>query len=286
MPIPHPSFLYRENSRPPKVPLPLEARKMHVCSSSLPCTKPDSNTHLSDEVGPWVVLNPDEVDTLIPEAYPSRYDILNEGRGARTGAEQVMNLYVRPLVREGGKLQGWRPRTEGYRGESHCFNIVFLRTKTYGCTIDAKAPAWTSESEMAPPQPSLRWEWRPELEMPERPEPGSATLQPRPRRNDAPETTPTRDGSLETQSPAENSTSDDDFGYVLIPRTAHTEQRAGRQMESSRARIETMATDGPFFTMAEWPLENEGAVGGWTHLRGVIDDEVEEEDEEEDEEEE
>ncbi|CAF9915997.1 MAG: hypothetical protein ALECFALPRED_010462 [Alectoria fallacina] len=309
MPIPHPSFLYRENSEPPKVPLPLEARKMHVCSSSLPCAKPDSDTHLYDEVGPWVVLNPDEVDTLIPEAYASRHDILNGGRGARTGAEQVMNCYVRPLVREGGKLQGWsvverdilwmilmhsrRPRTENYRGESHCFDIVFLRTKTYGCTIDAKAPAGTSESEIGrrspPPQPAVRWEWRPELEMPLSPEPGSATLQPRPPRNDAPETTPASEWYFATQYPAEDTTSDDDSGYVLAPSTAHTEQGAGRQRGSSRAGIETRATARPISTQAEWQLENEGTGGGWTevgHLRGMIEEEVEVEEEEEEEDEE
>ena len=179
-----------------------------------------------------------------------------------------------------------RPRTEGYRGESHCFDIIFLRTKTYGCTIDAKAPAGTSESETPPPQPAVRWEWRPELEMPERPEPGSATLQPRPQRNDAPETAPAREWFFEIQSPAEYTTSDDDFGYVVVPSTAHTEQGAGRQTESSRARIETRATARPISTQAEWQLENEGAGGGWTefgHLRGLIEEEEEEEEEDEEE---
>lgn len=109
MPILHPSFLYPDSTEPPKCPLPLEARKIHFCSSILLSILPGVSNHLdeAEKVGAWTVRNPDEIGTPIPRTYASRHDMLREGQRAHTALQREVELYVQTLVCEGGKLEGW-----------------------------------------------------------------------------------------------------------------------------------------------------------------------------------
>ncbi|KAF6220271.1 hypothetical protein HO133_003403 [Letharia lupina] len=234
MPIPHPSFLYRESTEPPTVALPLEARKIHFCHSALLGVNPYSSSHLYKRVGPWTILNPSGVGTYIPTGYAFRHDMVHGGRCARTVAENEVKCYVRTLVCKGGKLEGWWPRTENYRGDGHCFDCIFLRPNNFGCTIDAEPAADTPEPgtpSPEEPQPDIQivGTWDP------LPEPATAGSEADPRGSEAPETALAREESVEYDESQAGDTSSDDESDDVSP-TAHVEREARRQRE---ARMET-----------------------------------------------
>lgn len=107
MGIPHPSYLFRESAEPPKVPIPLEARKMHFCSVQLPNPTDDPNSIQYEKISQWTVLHPDKAGIVIPKGYESRHDMIHGGHLSRTASETEIDGYVQALVREGGKLEGW-----------------------------------------------------------------------------------------------------------------------------------------------------------------------------------
>lgn len=108
MPIPHPSFLYGESDKPPRSPLPLEARTLHFCFVVSPQSEPGAD--VDSIICPWEPFNCNGgAGTLVPDDYTWRHDMIEGGFRARTHLEAEIQWKVQRAVREGGrgKLEGW-----------------------------------------------------------------------------------------------------------------------------------------------------------------------------------
>lgn len=73
----------------------------------MPNSDGDSNSIRFENYSHWTIMKPDEAGTVIPTGYEDRHDMIHGGHRSRTSDETEIDWYVEPLVREGGKLEGW-----------------------------------------------------------------------------------------------------------------------------------------------------------------------------------
>ena len=102
-----PSYLFRESAEPPRVPIPLEARKIHFCSLSMPDFDGGPNGIHSERYSHWTVWKYGEASSFITTGYEDRHDMIHGGHRSIMNGEMEIEWYVQTLVREGGKLEGW-----------------------------------------------------------------------------------------------------------------------------------------------------------------------------------
>ena len=105
MPIPHPSFLFRESTEPPKIPLPLEARRVHFHCMPSVSSRPNLTGYLVEDGGRWTADN--RGGELIHASYALRHDMIYGGRRAQTALETRIDMYVQNMMEKEEKLKGW-----------------------------------------------------------------------------------------------------------------------------------------------------------------------------------
>ena len=106
MPMPLPSFLFKESTEPPDFALPLEARRIHFCTHPRLEDGPKSDGVETSRVV-WTVSNEGWPGEIVNQEYAYRHDLIEGGHLARTSDEKKVDELVQRVVEKEKALERW-----------------------------------------------------------------------------------------------------------------------------------------------------------------------------------